>query len=108
MAGRLRLPLIRISAMLTSSFLKKRNFDDPRERARIFHRCHAGTPTTYRVAGDVQLHLDRNSGEQEARMAKEQKRGNRETKKPKKPEAVAAPVAIKGLSASSAFQKKKT
>lgn len=41
-------------------------------------------------------------------MAREQKRGNRETKKPKKTAAVVAPVALKGLSASSSLQKKKT
>ncbi|WP_341912110.1 hypothetical protein [Ferrovibrio terrae] len=41
-------------------------------------------------------------------MAKEQKRGNRESKKPKKTQAVVAPVVLKGLSASSAFQKKKS
>lgn len=41
-------------------------------------------------------------------MAKEQKRGNREIKKPKKAAVATAPAVIKGLSASSAFQKKKS
>lgn len=41
-------------------------------------------------------------------MAKEQKRGNREIKKPKKTEPVVAPVVLKGLSASSSLQKKRT
>lgn len=41
-------------------------------------------------------------------MAKEQKRGNREIKKSKKAETTVAPVVLKGLSASSSLQKKKT
>lgn len=56
----------------------------------------------------VQLNPDRSSGEQEGRMAKENRRGNREIKKPKKAAAVVAPVALKGLSATPLPQKKKT